>query len=144
MVRVTRADKIYGFETIQLFGAPYAGCGHGNGRRFAAQALNPDYYSSSSLLSSGKWARVITEGNGMRLISTATLRKLGFEDPSRVRVYGFGGRMLPEILSESIPDDLPPVPSGGHTEGSGVLCRGPQHMADCRVQETADVRTDMK
>ena len=78
---------------------------------FAAQALNPDYYSSSSLLSSGKWARVITEGNGMRLISTATLRKLGFEDPSRVRVYGFGGRMLPEILSESIPDDLPPVPS---------------------------------
>lgn len=76
-----------------------------------AHALSPEYYASSSLLSSGKWAKVITEGNGMRLISTATLRKLGFEDPSKVRVYGFGGRMVPEILSESIPDDLPQIPS---------------------------------
>ena len=76
-----------------------------------AHALSPEYYASSSLLSSGKWAKVITDGNGMRLISTATLRKLGFEDPSKVRVYGFGGRMVPEILSESIPDDLPQIPS---------------------------------
>ncbi len=144
MVRVTRADKIYGFETIQLFGAPYAGCGHGNGRRFLPRKhLNPDYYHHPRSLSSRKWARVITEGNGMRLISTATLRKLGFEDPSRVRVYGFGGRMLPEILSESIPDDLPPVPSVV-TPKRVVFFAVDLNTHGLSVQETADVRTDMK
>lgn len=77
----------------------------------AANALPSEYYAKSSVLASGKWAMVRTTSTGMHLIPVATLRSLGFSDPSKVRVYGTGARMVPEGLSESIPDDLPLLPS---------------------------------
>lgn len=74
-------------------------------------ALPTDFYASSSALSQGKWARVQVKESGMQLISNSTLKSLGFTDPDKVNVYGFGGRMLSERLNESMPDDLPVVPS---------------------------------
>ena len=47
----------------------------------------------------------------MQFISNSTLRGLGFTDPDKVNVYGYGGRMLPERLDTSTPDDLPVVTS---------------------------------
>lgn len=49
--------------------------------------------------------------SGMHLITDADLRAMGFSDPSKVHVYGMGGRMLPEGLTERIPNDLPLLPS---------------------------------
>lgn len=74
-------------------------------------ALPTDFYASYSALSQGKWARVQVKESGMQLISNSTLKSLGFTDPDKVNVYGFGGRMLSERLNESMPDDLPVVPS---------------------------------
>ena len=76
-------------------------------------ALPTDFYASSSALSQGKWARVQVKESGMQLISNSTLKSLGFTDPDKVNVYGFGGRMLSERLNESMPDDLPVVPQSG-------------------------------
>ena len=76
-----------------------------------AKALSPDFYAPSSALASGSWAKVQVSETGMQFISNATLRNLGFSDPSKVNVYGYGGRMLSERLDENMPDDLPPVPS---------------------------------
>lgn len=76
-----------------------------------AVALSPDFYASSSALSEGQWARVRVTEPGMQLISNATLKNLGFSDPDKVNVYGFGGRMLPERLNSSMTDDLPIIPS---------------------------------
>lgn len=77
----------------------------------SAFAIQPDFYTSSSVLSQGKWAKVLVKESGMQFISNATLRGLGFSDPDKVNVYGYGGQMLPERLDTSTPDDLPLVTS---------------------------------
>ena len=60
-------------------------------------ALPTDFYASSSALSQGKWARVQVKESGMQLISNSTLKSLGFTDPDKVNVYGFGGLSLIHI-----------------------------------------------
>ena len=35
---------------------------------------------------------------------------MGFSNPQNVKVYGFGGEMLGEVLNASAPDELPAVP----------------------------------
>lgn len=73
--------------------------------------LPASHFRSSSRLASGRWAKVKVRHTGMQLISNSTLRSLGFNNPDDVKVYGFGGRMLPERIDASMPDDLPPVRS---------------------------------
>lgn len=46
----------------------------------------------------------------MQFVSNAQLTAMGFKDPSKVNVYGFGGRMISELLDDSQPDDLPMLP----------------------------------
>lgn len=80
-------------------------------------ALSPDFYAKSSRLSSGNWAKVEVTQTGMQLIPNSTLKSLGFSDPSKVNVYGSGGRILPERLNNSMSDDLPLLPSVVTSEG---------------------------
>lgn len=74
-------------------------------------ALQETTFASSSRMASGKWVRISVEGNGMHFISDASLKEMGFSDPSKVNVYGFGGRMLSENLTDGMPDDLPTAPA---------------------------------
>lgn len=76
-----------------------------------ALALPADHYAASSVLSEGRWARVKISGNGMHIITDAELRKLGFTDPSKVHVYGTGGREVSFSFNSETPDDLPLQPS---------------------------------
>lgn len=76
-----------------------------------AYALQQEHYAASSVLASGKWVKVKVTGTGMHLVTAADLRKCGFTNPEKVRVYGTGGRMLREELSERCFDDLPMQPS---------------------------------
>ncbi len=76
-----------------------------------AYSLTPETFATSSKLSSGNWAKIEVQESGMQFISNATLKNLGFSDPDKVNVYGFGGRMLDERLYDSMPDDLPLLPS---------------------------------
>ena len=72
-------------------------------------ALTPDSYVSNSVLADGKWAKIEVGETGMQFVSDATIRSLGFSDPEKVNVYGYGGIMIPENLNS--PDDLPLLPS---------------------------------
>ncbi|MDE6010321.1 MAG: type IX secretion system sortase PorU [Muribaculaceae bacterium] len=76
-----------------------------------AAAHDPAKYAATSVLADGKWGKVKVTQTGMQFVSAATLRQLGFDDPVKVNVYGFGGRLLPDELSASDPDDLPLLPS---------------------------------
>lgn len=58
----------------------------------------------------------------MQFISNSTLRNFGFSNPEKVNVYGYGGRVLPELLNYSMYDDLPMVASI-HTS-SGIVFFG--------------------
>ncbi len=84
-------------------------------------AFPVETHASSSKLASGQWVRVSVTSTGMHCIPDATLRSWGFTDPSKVRVYGYGGNRLPEVLdSKTYMDDLPQTPSE-YVAGRGVF-----------------------
>lgn len=71
-------------------------------------AANASYYSPSSVLTSGRWVKIRVNESGIQQITHKQLKEWGFDDPSKVTVYGFGGVAgVPELLDESTPDDLP-------------------------------------
>lgn len=67
-------------------------------------------YATSSALSSGKWVKIQIEENGIYKLTYADLRGMGFSDPAKVSVHGYGGCMLNENLSTPYIDDVPAVP----------------------------------
>lgn len=67
-------------------------------------------YAANSVLAEGTWKKVKVSTTGMQFISNADLRSMGFSNPEKVNVYGFGGRQIQETLTSSEPDDLPILP----------------------------------
>lgn len=76
----------------------------------ALYALPASHYADKSALSEGKWVKIRVSQTGMQFISNSQLSQMGFSNPSAVNVYGFGGRMIKEVLDSSHPDDLPQLP----------------------------------
>lgn len=67
-------------------------------------------YAQNSLLADGRWVRVGVEENGVHKITFDELKKMGFSNPDKVRLYGYGGNILLESNIETLPDDLCEVP----------------------------------
>lgn len=77
-----------------------------------ASAYPADTYAPASVLSEGKWMKISVEHTGLHMISVADLRAWGFTDPSKVRVYGYGGARIPDYFTlGNYVDDLPVVQS---------------------------------
>lgn len=91
-----------------------------------AHALPAEHYASQSVLAEGRWARIKVAGTGMHLITDAELRKLGFTDPTKVRVYGRGGQETRPGFTATTPDDLPLQPS--IRTQKGILFYGSDHI----------------
>lgn len=66
-------------------------------------------YTSSSVLSSGKWVKIRVGESGMCKMTFAQLRQAGL-DPAQLRVYGYGGAQLTQNFQMPHIDDLPQVP----------------------------------
>lgn len=76
-----------------------------------AHAFDLSTYAENSRLASGRWVKVSVTADGIYMLSNATLRRMGFANPADVRVYGYGGRQLSDVLSaRTYVDDLPVVP----------------------------------
>lgn len=67
-------------------------------------------FAEHSLLASGKWVKISVARTGIHRISYSDLRKWGFSDPTKVKVYGYGGALLSENFLDTFSDDLPAVP----------------------------------
>lgn len=67
-------------------------------------------YAAGSVLSAGKWVKIQVEETGMYKLSYADLRRMGFPDPAKVSVHGYGGCMQDENFARSYIDDVPTVP----------------------------------
>ena len=68
----------------------------------------------TSVLATGRWAKIRVPETGIYQLTDALCRKAGFSDPSRVKVYGYGGALQPEKLSADYlaeTDDLQEVPT---------------------------------
>lgn len=105
-----------------------------------AYALPATHYAESSVLSSGTWARVKVSSTGMHIITDAELRKLGFTDPSKVKVYGRGGQQCTAGYTANTPDDLPLQPSVRTQKG--IVFFGSDHIswsADASGNYTHDI-----
>lgn len=67
-------------------------------------------FLENSVLQKGRWVKIRIEKDGMYRLSFQTLKQLGFQDPTKINVYGYGGYILPESFSEKYVDDLPATP----------------------------------
>ena len=73
-------------------------------------SLPANHYAEHSVLSCGKWIKISTTEKGIHRIDATTLQSWGFNDASRVGLYGKEGYMLPETFSTDDSDDLAPIP----------------------------------
>jgi len=76
----------------------------------AAKAASPrrqtaaaERYADHSVLATGKWAKIRVAETGVHRLTDAVVRKAGFTDLSKVRIYGYGGNLRSELLDG---DDL--------------------------------------
>lgn len=67
-------------------------------------------FKSNSLLSSGYWVKVKVGETGIYELSYETLKSFGFSEPSKVKVYGWGGNVSPEGFVAAYADDMVQMP----------------------------------
>lgn len=81
-------------------------------------------YSSSSVLSSGKWIKIaITEDNIYR-IDFSRLKQIGLDYPANPRIYGNNQGQLSYHIDGSEPDDLKEIAIYTYTGSDGVFNEG--------------------
>lgn len=73
-------------------------------------AGNVERYASHSVLSAGRWVKIRVADNGVHMLTHYKLRQMGFHNPSKVRLYGYGGHLLSESDPDLWCDDLCEVP----------------------------------
>ena len=75
-----------------------------------AQTINDgSRYAENSVLSSGKWIQMKVRDNAVYKLTYDEIKKQGISDPSKVKIYGYGGWILPEDFTQPYVDDLPEV-----------------------------------
>lgn len=85
-----------------------------NGNRAKAKAADAsERYADHSVLSKGKWVKISVSEEGMYELTAKQLQEMGFSDIKRVKLYGYGGRILDEVLTRG--------------SGDGTLCEVPLH-----------------
>lgn len=104
-------------------------------------ALPASYYASKSRLASGRWVKISTSSEGIYQLDYESLRRLGFDNPEQVQVYGYHATaaytdstsvshiktndhiVAKNSFSQFFPDDLQPVATH-HTADGRLLFYG--------------------
>ena len=79
-----------------------------------ARRAEAGLYVSHSVLSSGRWAKISVPETGVYQLTEQLVRRAGFSSLDKVKVYGYGGALQPEVLSSDYliaTDDLKEVPT---------------------------------
>jgi len=104
-------------------------------------------YTDNSVLASGLWYKVAISESGLYKITYNEIREMGIGDPSKVRVYGYGGELINEDISLLLPryDDLPEVAiymekgsDGVFSEGDYILFYGKGVISDDISEENPE------
>lgn len=91
-----------------------------------ASAFPTSVYAPASVLAEGRWVKISVEESGLYLLSNEQLRRMGFNDPASVRIYGYGGARQADLLSQSnYIDDLPLAPQKATDRGIVFYGVGP-------------------
>ena len=71
-------------------------------------------YADHSVLASGRWVKISVPSTGVYQLTSELVRKAGFSDINKVKIYGYGGALQPEMLTGDYlteTDDLQEVPT---------------------------------
>ena len=98
-------------------------------------------YTRTSRLSTGKWVKIRVAESGVYKLTAKALRSMGFNDPQAVRLFGYGGNVLPETKLQNLTDDLPEQPLW--REGNDLLfyAKGPVEWKRSGKMFIQDVNT---
>ena len=91
----------------------------------SAKTDNGGRYTWNSVLSSGYWYKIRVSSSGVYRLTRKALASMGFQDPSKVRLYGYGGAVLDEINLEKMPDDMCEIPLWRDGENILFYAKGP-------------------
>lgn len=58
-------------------------------------------YAAHSVLASGRWAKIRVPETGVYQLTESVIRRAGFTDINKVKIYGYGGNLLNEALYAS-------------------------------------------
>lgn len=104
----------------------------------AASGATVFEFADNSRLSSGTWYKIGIRASGAYCLTNDQIRKMGFSDPSKVKIYGYGGEQLHEQLSPAfVIDDLPQSPSELTGQGVVFYARGPVAWSQSRNNTAA-------
>ncbi len=96
--------------------------------RTRLQARGSQSFASQSLLAGGNWYKVYTTEDGIHRMDASFLQGLGINvsqiDPRNIRLFSYGGGMLPESNATPRPDDLAEIPVVVSGEGDGRFDAG--------------------
>lgn len=94
VLRDGRYQKLTGFRLrIQAEAAHHS--------RAQANSQPASRYAEHSVLATGQWAKISVPASGVYQITDALVRQAGFSNPAKVKVYGYGGALQPEVLSSN-------------------------------------------
>jgi len=71
-------------------------------------------YAENSVLKNGTWAKIRVPSSGIYQLTNDLIKQAGFTDFNKVKIYGYGGALQPEVLSGdylAATDDLKEVPT---------------------------------
>ena len=71
-------------------------------------------YAANSILAEGSWAKIRVPATGIYQLTDDVIRKAGFSDPSKVKLFGYGGNLQEEVIDGDYltrTDDLKEVPT---------------------------------
>ena len=83
-------------------------------------------YADHSVLATGRWAKIRISETGIYQLTADLVRRAGFSNINKVKIYGYGGAWQPEVLTQdylAATDDLKEVPTctiGGRRLFHGV------------------------
>lgn len=78
------------------------------------RASASETYASHSKLSTGRWVKISVSNTGIHQLTGQFLNQCGFADASKVKVYGYGGALQPEKITNAYlqaNDDLSELPT---------------------------------
>lgn len=90
-----------------------------------AAASPASRWKKRSVLAEGKWGKIRVKNEGVYAITPALIQKMGFSDMSKIKVYGYGGRIQKENWTfdtdEQVPDDLNEIPLYRKSDGTALF-----------------------
>jgi len=81
-------------------------------------------YSQNSVLKSGKWIKIAVQNSGIYKLTYEDLTSMGISNPANVRIFGYGGALLPELFTKPYIDDLPEVAIYMNKGADGIFNAG--------------------